>query len=220
MLDNKGGNKKEGILILKYNPDIHHRRSIRLTGYDYSQCGYYFITVCTQQRQCLFGEIEKGRMVLNDAGQMIGRWWNELKNKYANIEIDEYVVMPNHCHGIINIIGTAVGANVGADLYVCPDNNLGEQLGKGVHAGSPLQSVGADRCVCPPIYTMVQWFKTMTTNEYIRNVKQNHWEPFDGKLWQRNYYEQIVRDETSLRRIREYIVNNPCQWQQDKLFAP
>ena len=66
---------------------------------------------------------------------------------------------------------------------------------------------------------MVQWFKTMTTNEYIRNVKQNHWEPFDGKLWQRNYYEQIVRDEILLRRIREYIVNNPYQWQQDKLFV-
>jgi len=66
---------------------------------------------------------------------------------------------------------------------------------------------------------MVQWFKTMTTNEYIRNVKQKHWKPFDGKLWQRNYYEKIVRDEKSLRRIREYIVNNPYQWQNDKLFA-
>jgi REP element-mobilizing transposase RayT len=138
-------------------------------------------------------------MVLNDAGKMVGRWWNELKNKYANIEIDEYVVMPNHCHGIINIVGS-----VGADQCVCPDN-MGE------HAGSPLQG--------RPIYEMIQWFKTMTTNEYIRNVKQNRWGPFDGKLWQRNYYEQIIRDETSLRRVREYIINNPRQWQQDKLFA-
>lgn len=186
---------------MKYNPDIHHRRSIRLTGYDYSQCGYYFITVCTRQRRCLFGEIEKGRMIVNDAGQMIGRWWNELKNKYANVEINEYVVMPNHCHGIINIVGTAVGA----DLRVCPNETV-------EHAGSTLRG--------RPIYEMVQWFKTMTTNEYIRNIKYNHWEPFDGKLWQRNYFEQIVRDETSLQRIREYIVNNPCQWQQDKLFAP
>jgi putative transposase len=202
---------------LKYNADIHHRRSIRLTGFDYSQCGYYFITVCTRERRCLFGEIEKGRMILNDAGQMIGRWWNELKNKYANIEIDEYVVMPNHCHGIISVRADLC---VGADLRVCPDKNSGEQLGMGEHTGSPLQSIRADRCVCPSISTMVQWFKTMTTNEYIRNVKQNHWKPFDGKLWQRNYYEQIVRDETSLQRIREYIINNPCQWQQDKLFTP
>jgi putative transposase len=200
---------------LKYNADIHHRRSIRLTGFDYSQCGYYFITVCTRDRRCLFGEIEKGRMILNDAGQMIGRWWNELKNKYANIEIDEYVVMPNHCHGIINIIDPVP---VRADLRVrpvCP-NHLGSDEtakrpdGMGEHAGSPLHG--------RPIYKMVQWFKTMTTNEYIHNVKYNRWEPFDGKLWQRNYYEQIVRDETSLQRIREYIVNNPHQWQQDKLF--
>jgi putative transposase len=138
-------------------------------------------------------------MVLNDAGKMVGRWWNELKNKYANIVIDEYVVMPNHCHGIINIVDS-----VGADLCVCP-NKMGE------HAGSPLQG--------RPIYEMIRWFKTMTTNEYIRNVKQNGWELFDGKLWQRNYYEQIVRDEISLRRVREYIINNPRQWQQDKLFA-
>lgn len=152
-------------VIMKYNPDIHHRRSIRLAGFDYSQCGYYFITVCTRGRRCLFGGIEKGRLILNDAGQMIGRWWNELKNKYTNIEIGEYVVMPNHCHGIITITGTAER--------------------EGEHTGSPLQG--------RPIYKMVQWFKTMTTNEYIHNVKQNHWEPFDGKLWQRNYYEQIIR---------------------------
>jgi len=188
---------------MKYNPDIHHRRSVRLTGYDYSQPGYYFVTICTQNGRPLFGEIQKGAMILNDAGKMIGRWWNELKNKYANIEIDEYVVMPNHCHGIINIVGTVVGA----DLCVCPGPEK-----KGEHAGSPLQEW--------PIYKMIQWFKTMTTNEYIRNVKQNHWKPFDGKLWQRNYYEQIVRNETSLQRIRKYIVNNPCQWQQDELFAP
>jgi len=203
---------------MKYNPDIHHRRSIRLTGYDYSQCGYYFITVCTQGRRCLFGEIEKGQMILNDAGKMIGRWWNELKNKYANIEIDEYVIMPNHCHGIINIIGTVGTGPVGADLRVCPENDLVEHTKtvKGEHTGSPLQGSPLRR---RPIYKIVQWFKTMTTNEYIRNVKQNHWEPFEGKLWQRNYYEQIVRDEISLRRMREYIVNNPYQWQQDKLFA-
>ena len=141
---------------MKYNPDIHHRRSIRLAEYDYSQCGYYFITVCTQGRRCLFGEIEKGRMILNDAGKMIGRWWNELKNKYANIEIDEYVIMPNHCHGIINIVGTVgagpVGADpVGADLCVCPEGK-GEQ---GEHAGSPVQPVRGR-----PIYKMVQWLKT------------------------------------------------------------
>ena len=88
---------------MKYDSDIRHRRSVRLKGYDYSQDGYYFVTICTQNRQPLFGEIQKGAIILNDAGRMIDRWWNELKNKYADIEIDEYMVMPNHCHGIINI---------------------------------------------------------------------------------------------------------------------
>jgi len=170
----------------------------------------------------MFGEIEKGRMVLNDAGKMIGRWWNELKNKYANIEIDEYIVMPNHCHGIINVVDNSVGA----DLRVCP-KQMGGHTGSpimGGHIGSPIMGghIGPPLRVHPnvnrPLYAMIQWFKTMTTNEYIRNVKQNRWEPFDGKLWQRDYYEHIIRNETSLQNIREYIVNNPVQWQKDDLF--
>jgi putative transposase len=192
---------------MSYNPDTHHRQSIRLKSHDYSQRGYYFITICTQGRMCLFGEIKKGRIVLNDSGKMIIRRWNDLKLKYANVEIDEYVVMPNHCHGIINIVDS-----VGADQCVCPDDNSGKQIKKmGEHTGSPLRG--------RPISEMIQWFKTMTTNEYIRNVKQNRWQPFDGKLWQRNYYEQIIRDVISLRRVREYINNNAGQWKQDKLFA-
>jgi REP element-mobilizing transposase RayT len=185
---------------MKYNPEIHHRRSVRLNGYDYSQTGYYFLTICTQEHKCLFGKIENDIMVLNDAGKMIDHWWNELKNKFQ-IELDQYVIMPNHFHGVINIVG--------ADLCVCHDNKSGEQLGE--HTGSPLQE--------PSINKIIQWFKTMTTNDYIYNVKQNHWKPFNGKLWQRNYYEHIIRDETSLWHIREYVTNNPCQWRQDELFT-
>ncbi|HDL01152.1 MAG TPA: hypothetical protein ENH23_02855, partial [candidate division Zixibacteria bacterium] len=88
---------------VKYNPDIHHRCSIRLKGYDYSQAGLYFITACTQNRLCLFGEIEKGEMILNNAGIMIDKWWNELKHKYRNVELHEQIIMPNHFHGIIQI---------------------------------------------------------------------------------------------------------------------
>ena len=101
---------------MKYNPDIHHRRSIRLKGYDYSQAGLYFITICTQNRLHLFGEIENGEIKINDAGQMVKKWWNELNHKYRNIE-HEQIVMPNHFHGIIQIKSTVVGA----DLRVCPD---------------------------------------------------------------------------------------------------
>ncbi len=103
---------------MKYNPDIHHRRSIRLEGYDYSQTGLYFITLCTQNSLHLFGKITNKKMVLNDAGMMVEKWWNELKNKSPNIELDEFIIMPNHFHGILQIMNTHT---VGADLCVCPD---------------------------------------------------------------------------------------------------
>jgi REP element-mobilizing transposase RayT len=182
-----------------------NRRSIRLKGYDYSQAGAYFVTICTQNRLHLFGEITNDEIVLNEAGMMVEKWWNELKNKYPDIELDEFVVMPNHFHGILQIFDTNT---VGADLRVCPDN-VGEHKEKGKHKEEG-KHIGL------PLQRMMQWFKTMSTNEYIRNVKNNHWTPFIKKLWQRNYYDHIVRNENELNRIREYIIINPMQWQCDR----
>ncbi len=121
---------------MKYNPDIHHRKSIRLQGYDYSREGLYFITICTQRSLHLFGEIIDHKIALNDAGYMIDKWWQELKNKFPNIKLHEFIIMPNHIHGIIEIVGT--------DLYVCSTH-------QGEHAGSPLhyRIVGVDLRVCP-----------------------------------------------------------------------
>lgn len=165
----------------------HNRRSIRLKRYDYSQKGAYFVTICTQNRECVFGEIINGEMHLNGAGDMVERWWCELENKFKNIGLDKHVVMPNHFHGIVIIVG--------ADLRVCPS------MGK--HTGLPL-------------HRMVQWFKTMTTNEYIHGVKQNPNVPIDKRLWQRNYYEHVIRNEEDLNGIREYIITNPLRWAIDK----
>jgi len=182
------------------------RRSIRLRGYDYSRAGAYFVSICTKDRKCLFGDIENQEMALNDAGRMLDKWYLELGNKYQDIRCGEYIIMPNHFHAIIQNTGPV---SVGADLCVCPD----------------------DLCVCPddhrhgrtsgehtgsPLHRIIQWFKTMTTNEYIRGVKQHGWTPFPGKLWQRNYYEHIVRNENEMVRIREYIRNNPVQWATDR----
>jgi putative transposase len=161
------------VLGMKYDSDQHHRRSIRLRSYDYSQVGAYFVTICTQGRLCLFGDVVYGEMKLNDAGWMIESWWLELRNKFPSVEPGEYVVMPNHFHGIIAIVG--------ADLCVCPDSGPP----KGAHIGAPLPKI-------------VQWFKAMTTNEYIRGVKQYGWTPFLARLWQRNYYEHIIRNQEDL----------------------
>ncbi|GBD25830.1 hypothetical protein HRbin30_01155 [bacterium HR30] len=224
---------------MKYDPNKHHRRSIRLKDYDYSQPGAYFITIVTQDRVCLFGDVVDTEMRLNDAGRMVQKWWGELNHKFPNVQTDEYVVMPNHFHGIVLIMSNPVGA-VGADPRVCPDNSGAHMGTTGAHA------VGADPCVCPdpddpmrahmgtrgahagaggahmgahigaPLPGIVRWFKTMTTNEYIRGVKQSGWPPFNGRLWQRNYYEHIIRNDESLNRIRQYIADNPRRWAFDR----
>jgi REP element-mobilizing transposase RayT len=200
----------------KYNPNIHHRRSIRLKGYDYSQTGLYFITICVQDRACLFGSIDVGadlrvcplrdgpddtktpKMILNDAGCMIEKWYYELENKYPDKRCHEMVVMPNHIHSIIENMETRIwGAHVGAPLRgrpITPNDGIEQQTEK---YGIQNVKYGAT------IGDAMDWFKTMTTNEYIRGVKNLGWSPFFGKLWQRNYYERIIRDEQSYERISE-----------------
>lgn len=193
----------------------HQRRSIRLQGYDYSQSGAYFVTICVQNRECLFGDIFDGVMQLNDAGQIIVDWYWELEQKFPDIQCGDFICMPNHVHFIA--INTGNPTPVGADLCVCPSPTInlcvcppsptprGEHTTpRGEHTGSPLPQV-------------VQWFKTMTTNAYINGVKNQRWQSFNKRLWQRNYYEHIVRNDSDFIRIQQYIQNNPALWQQDTL---
>ena len=101
---------------MKYNPNIHNRRSIRLKGYDYSQAGAYFVTICTQNREYMFGDVVDGKMILNDAGRMVQMVWDEIPENYCGIGIDEFVIMPDHVHGIIVLVG--------ATPRGCPDNEI------------------------------------------------------------------------------------------------
>jgi putative transposase len=178
---------------VKFNPDIHHRRSIRLKGYDYSQSGAYFVTIVAQGRASLFGHIENDEMILNDAGQMLVKWWTELPNKFPQITLGVFIVMPNHFHGII-----IIGEIVGGDLRVSPVLSDGQEGG---HVGPP-QPIPPQQKPDAPLSQMIQWFKTMTTNEYIRGVKELGWPRFDGKLWQRDYYEHIIRNADEANRIQ------------------
>ena len=288
-----------------YDPNIHHRRSIRLKGYDYASVGLYFVTICTQNRECLFGEIKNDEMVLNDAGRMVEKWYRKTHDKFPDIICHEMVIMPNHFHCIWENVGLHGASPVGADPCVRPLSNdvqpnpcvrpfsndvqpnpcvrrpkqnmepstnividdcdrekgvhtgngehnimMGVHVGngkhdfmegahvgndkndvmkgahvgndkndvmKGAHVGAPLQTDLGEH-TGSPLSSVVQWFKTMSTNEYIRGVKQLGWPPFDRKLWQRNYYEHIIRDDVSLQNIAFYIENNPAQWQDDDFF--
>lgn len=169
-------------MINKNISDKHLRKKLRLVGYDYSNPGLYFITICSQNHVCIFGEIQNNVMILNDAGIMVEKWFCELENKFEDIKCCERVVMPNHFHCIIENKNT---------------NDAGES--------SSLTEI-------------MQWFKTMTTNEYIRGVKKLGWQPFDGKLWQRSYWDHIIPDQNSYERICEYIYCNPLNWKDDQLY--
>ena len=185
-----------------YDSEKHHRRSIRLRGYDYTLKGMYYITLCTNKRLCLFGNVEDGNMKLNEAGKMVNKIWREISNYYPGSDIDEHMVMPNHLHGIIMLNNHIVGAPPCGR----PSINFGNGQAQGPAPTVNRLSLG----------DVVGRFKSFTTNKYIHGVKNNHWIPFEKKLWQRNYYEHIIRNETELNRIREYIINNPLKWELDK----
>lgn len=193
---------------MTYNPNIHHRRSIRLKEYDYSQNGAYFVTICVQNRECLFGEIVDGEMVLNDAGEIIKTEWEKLPQQFSNIELDVFAVMPNHFHGIVMIQN---------------ENNVGVPLVGTQNDGQPQLQTGQPQGIAPTgkntIGDIIRAFKSLTTNEYIHGVKTKKFPPFEKPIWQRNYHEHIIRNEKSLETIQNYIINNPVKWQDDKFFV-
>ena len=193
-----------------YDPDTDHRRSIRLKQYDYSQAGAYFVTICTQNRQCLLGGITNGTMVNNPPGDMIATIWHEIPIYYPGIGIDAFQIMPNHIHGIIIVGAPPRGC---PNPLACPDFNSSKGQPQGV-ASERGQARGPAPTVGLSLPDIVHRFKTMTTKKYTDGVN-NGWQAFNKKLWQRNYYEHVVRDDEDLNRIREYISNNPLRWADD-----
>jgi len=198
-----------------YDSKMHHRKSIRLKYYDYSLSGLYFITICTQNRLHLFGEIvgessisTHDQMDLNNAGKMIQKTWNEIANNFTNIKLHDFVIMPNHIHGIIEIM---VGAPLVGAQNPVDARNKSMQLQSGQPQGiAPTGNTLAD---------VVGAFKSITTNKYIQMVKQKKVPPFDKRIWQRNYWEHIVRNENEYNDIAQYIVDNPQKWELDELNA-
>ena len=187
-------------------PDFHHRRSIRLKDYDYSQPGAYFITICTHQRQNLLGEIVDGVMILSEYGQIAQEEWQKTALIRGEIELDEFVIMPNHIHGII-MIQEPVGA-----YHNKPVGGVGDATVR-AYGHTPLPSVDFES-PSRTLGAMVRGFKSAVTTR----VNQKHGTP--GKpVWQRNYWEHIIRDEKDLHNAQAYILNNPVQWENDELHS-
>ena len=207
---------------MTYDPNKHHRRSIRLRNYDYASTGMYFVTICVQNRELLFGRIVEGTLQLNAAGQIVQTVWTSLPERFPHIEIDEFVVMPNHFHGILIIHqGDANdGKNkiVGVDIRGAPtaDESVGTPLAL-VDTPNRAGLVPAPTNNYSTLGNMIGAFKSITTHQYIQGVRQKGWPSFDGRLWQRNYWEHIIRNDESLNKIRQYIQTNPVSWVEDKL---
>jgi putative transposase len=199
---------------MAYDEKQHHRRSIRLKDYDYAEPGAYFVTLCTQDHLCLFGSVAEDEMRPNESGRMVQAVWNELPEHYPGVAIDVFALMPNHIHGII-----VLTSSVGATPRGCPDprdhDERQQQTEAGQARGPAPTKVDDERCPLT-LGAVVARFKTLTTRRYSAGVKLSHWLPFRGRLWQRNYYEHIIRCERALNHIRRYIVENPLRWAHDR----
>ena len=180
------------ITIMKYNPEKHHRRSIRLKGFDYSQPGIYFVTICTYGHTCIFGEINGYKTVLNEFGKIAKTEWLKTSSVRNNIKLDEYIIMPNHMHGIIRITDGCVGAHCNVPLQRGNVRPQTEQFGKSTRNSIP---------------TIVKLFKSTVTRQ-INQLRNTPGFP----VWQRNYFDHVIRNEQELYRIRQYIRNNPVNW--------
>ena len=176
---------------MKYDPEKHNRRSVRLKGYDYSQEGAYFITICTYDKALIFGDIVDGEVVLNRRSIIAKNCWGEIPQHFKNVQLDEFVVMPNHVHGIILIVGAT---------HASPLRTQTEQTDSQQPNGPKPKSIGA----------IVGSYKSAVSKR-IHEINNTP----GTTTWQRNYFEHVIRNEKSLYQIRQYIINNPLQWEFD-----
>lgn len=169
---------------MRYDPDKHHRRSIRLRGYDYTAQGAYFVTICVQGRMCELGDMVDNEMQLNDKGRAVAETWLWLGEQYSYVTLDSWVIMPNHMHGIIAI-------DVG-DVKIADASAAQKQK---------------------PLGRLVGAFKTVSTKR-INQLRDNAGDTF----WQRDFWDHVIRSETELTYIRDYIESNPAKWMDDQLY--
>jgi len=179
----------------------HQRRNLRLPDFDYSMDGAYFVTIVTQQRKCLFGSVVNQAMVLNDAGRMVENVCEEIPFHLSGIELGTYQIMPNHFHAIIMLY-----QHVGATLRGCPGQ---------AQRPAPTDMFEVYTPTLLSLPDVVHRFKSITTNRYMEGVRQSQWPKFEQRLWQRNYYEHVVRDEIDFQSITDYIQSNPANWDKN-----
>jgi putative transposase len=229
--------------MIPFNPNIHHRRSIRFKDYDYSQAGLYFITICCQNRACLFGEITNGEMILNDAGKIANQYWLDIPNHFPDAILHKHIIMPNHIHGIVELVGAKNfspdntmpqnktpektnnnnngvddinGAKNFSPENTTPDNTIPQnEIPEKTNNNNGVDDINGAKNFSPlrspskTIGSVVRGFKIGVTKWMRQNTDIYN-------VWQRNYWEHIIKNEKSYQTISEYIINNPKKWNEDK----
>lgn len=190
----------------KFDPQKHHRRSIRLKNYDYSWAGAYYVTIVTWHREILFGEVVNGEMILNQAGKIVQAEWLEFAKRLKYVELDAFIVMPNHFHGILHILETA-GATHQFFTKTLARKALLQNIAEDSLHGSPLPSRGAKPA---SLGALIGQFKSRATKQLWKTPELR-----STPIWQRNYYEHIIRDEQDLKNKTDYIEANPLLWDED-----
>jgi putative transposase len=183
------------------NSDLRGRRSIRLKGWDYASPGWYFVTLCAQNRECLFGDIVNEDMLLNDAGRNIKKCWQDIPEHFPHVTLDEFIIMPNHVHGIIFI-----AHSVGAYNHTPP--KLDRPIRRRANIYSPLPDNPPLRSPSKTVGSIIRGFKIGVNEWFRKNTDMS-------AIWQRNYYEHIIRNEIELDQTRQYIYDNPATWPLD-----
>ena len=205
--------------------NMSKRKQLRLRGYDYSQNGYYFVTICTKQKGSVFGTINDNKMSLYAAGKVVQNCWEEIPAHYPFVLLDQFVIMPNHVHGIIVIANTiVVGANNHSPLHETTEikNVVGAGFPRpheihevksavGANNHSPLHDSDIVKGTSRTLGAVVRGFKIGV----VKGLKEFSYEE---SIWQRNYFEHIIRSDKELQDVRTYIADNPKNWKKDKLY--
>ena len=175
------------------------KKQYRRKGYDYSQDGFYFVTICTKNREMFFGEIENEKMKLSDVGLIANKFWLEIPKHFKFVRLDEYMIMPNHIHGIIQIDNAEIDVGTGQ----CPvPTNTNKKIKQNISKFG--------RVIPNSLSTIIGSYKSIvkkTTNEKLPNF---------GFTWQSRFYDRIIRNNAELNKIRQYIINNPIRWEFDR----
>lgn len=194
---------------MPYNSDLHHRRSIRLQKHDYCKPGVYFITICSSDRRCLFGEVRDSIMQPNLLGSCVQSCWQRLPHSFARLVLDSFVVMPNHIHGIL-VLQDSLEENEEGEAF----GDRSQQVQELLPNASPLQPTLPRGTMPGSIGAIVQNFKSVSSRKICRIAPTS-----SRPIWQRNYHEHIIRNDNSLERVRHYIQNNPLTWAEDQLYS-